>query len=90
LLLFLIDIVATLSWFIFWNVPEGNPVLADILNRSTLLFVITKIALSFPPIYILDKYIEKTITQIGIFIVLATYISIALLHYFIFIFFLIN
>ena len=90
LLLFLVDIVATLSWFVFWNVPEGNPILSGILNESVMLFVLTKIALSFPPIIILDKYIDKKITQLGILIVLSTYISIAIFHYFIFMFFLIS
>ena len=87
LILFLIDMVATITWNSFWGVEEWNPILSGPLSKSALLFAITKIALSFPPLLILEKYLDRLSAQVAVAITTVAYISVTIIHYFIFIFF---
>ncbi len=90
LILFLIDMIATIVWNTYWGVSEWNPILSGPLSKSALLFAITKIALSFPPLLILEKYLERLSAQIAIAITTFAYMMVTAIHYFIFIFFLIE
>jgi hypothetical protein len=87
LVLFLVDIIATITWFSAYGVEEANPVLSGVINNSILLFCITKILLSFPALIILDKYLHKKITQVAIGMSLFLYSIVAVMHYSIFMFF---
>lgn len=85
LILVAIDLLATLVWFCCFDIPELNPVLAGPINESLLNFVMTKLALSLPSIYLLDKFLYKRISQLGIGLLLVIYFAISIFHYYIFI-----
>jgi hypothetical protein len=89
-ILVLIDTVSTMIWYMFSNVEEWNPIMNSVIQHSLVLFVITKLLLSFSAIIILSKYITKKISQVGIGIILSLYIPITILHYFVFLFLLSN
>ncbi len=81
-----IDLVATMIWYFFFGVPEANPILDNAIENSLLKFVILKLSLSFPGLYLLSKYIDKILAQLGIGVLLATYMGITIIHYIIFLF----
>lgn len=81
-----IDILSTLIWYTTSDVPEWNPFMSGVLEKSLLLFVVTKLSITFLAIILLSKYIDRLITQVGIGIILLAYSSIAALHYFVFLF----
>lgn len=83
-LLILLDLIATLTWFIVFGVEEANPLLSEQIKESPVNFALIKIGLSFPGIYILNKYIKRTVAQSGIGILLFCYYGVALIHCFIF------
>jgi hypothetical protein len=85
LVLMLIDLLATMVWFYCFDVPELNPVLAGPIEESLISFVITKLMLSLPSIYLINKFLYKRISQIGIALLLTAYISVSIIHYYIFI-----
>jgi hypothetical protein len=85
LMLISLDLVATLVWFYFFDIPELNPILIGPINKSPINFVITKLLMSLPSIWLLFRFIEKRVSQIGIGILLGSYISVSIFHYFIFI-----
>ena len=86
----LIDILSTLTWYYFLEVSEWNPIMDLALSQSPILFVTAKLSISFLSIYVLSKYIYKKISQIGIGIVLLSYSMVTMLHYFVFVFLLSN
>ena len=85
LILVLLDLLATMVWFCFYDIPELNPVLAGPINRSLLNFVITKLALSLPSIYLINKFLHKRISQVGVGLLLSAYVSGSIFHYYIFV-----
>ena len=85
LILVLIDLLATMVWFCCFNVPELNPVLSGPIEKSLLNFVVTKLSLSLPSIYLINKFLHKKISQIGIALLLTAYIAVSIFHYYIFI-----
>ena len=84
-LLILLDLIATLTWYIIFGIEEANPILAAQIKESPIRFVILKLGLSIPGILILNKYIKKGIAQSGIALLLFTYYLVAVLHCVIFI-----
>ena len=92
LILFLIciDVVSTLLWYTCFGVPEWNPLMDNLLGKSLVLFVIIKLSISFLPIIILSNHIKNSVSQVGVGIILATYSTIALMHYFVFFFLLLE
>ena len=85
LLLIVVDLVATLIWFNFFDIPELNPILIGPINKSPIAFAITKLSMSLPSLWLLGRFIEERISQIGIGLLLVSYISVSIFHYFIFI-----
>lgn len=87
LLLYLVifDLLSTMVWSAWFGVPELNPILASPLEGSLLLFTLTKLSLSFPGIYLLNKFISKKVSQLGLLVLLMAYFSVAIFHYYIFI-----
>ncbi len=85
LVLVLIDLLATMVWFCCYDVPELNPVLSGPIEKSLLNFVITKLTLSLPSIYLLNKFLYNRLSQLGIGILLVAYFAVSIFHYYIFI-----
>jgi len=85
LMLVLFDLIATIVWFACYDIPELNPVLSGPIEKSLLNFVITKLTLSLPSIYLLNKFLHKRVSQIGIALLLTAYTAVSILHYWIFI-----
>jgi hypothetical protein len=85
LILVLLDLVATIIWYHFFNIPEMNPILSGPIEKSLSKFIFTKLALSLPSIYLLNKFLHKRISQIGMALLLGSYICVSIIHYFIFI-----
>jgi hypothetical protein len=85
LILVLLDLLATLVWFCCFDIPELNPVLAGPIQESLLNFVMTKLALSLPSIYLLNRFLYKRISQLGVGLLLVIYFAISIFHYYIFI-----
>jgi hypothetical protein len=85
LILVLLDLLATMVWFCYFDIPEFNPVLAGPIQKSLLNFVITKLALSLPSIYLINKFLHKRVSQIGVGLLLSAYIAVSIFHYYIFI-----
>ncbi len=85
-ILVLFDAISTMIWYSFSDTSEWNPIMNTMLEQSLLLFIITKLAISFFAITLLSKNIAKKITQIGIGIILSFYIPVSILHYFVFLF----
>lgn len=83
LYLVLIDLLSTMVWSAWFGVPELNPILANPLEGSLVYFVLIKLGLSLPGIYLLNKFILKKVSQIGLAILLVAYLSVAILHYYI-------
>jgi hypothetical protein len=81
-----IDLIATMVWYFWFEIPEANPVLCGAIESSLVKFVILKLALSFPGLYLLSKYIDKILAQLGIGILLAAYMGITIVHYIIFLY----
>lgn len=81
--LILIDLVATVIWFYFFNIPELNPILEGPINNSIGQFVLTKLALSLPSVYILNKFIQNVLSQVGLALLLTSYVGVSIIHYFI-------
>ena len=79
------DLVATLIWFNFFDIPELNPVLIGPINKSASAFILTKLTMSLPSLWLLNKFLDRIISQIGIGILLVAYLSVSIFHYFIFI-----
>ena len=90
LILVLIDIISTITWYSYSSVEEWNPIMNMALSHSIVTFSIVKLLLSFLTIWILSKYISNMFSQIGIAIVLAAYSVVTFLHYFVFLFLLDN
>jgi len=85
LILVLLDLIATMVWFCYFDIPELNPILSGPIEKSLINFVITKLTLSLPSIYLINKYLHKRISQLGVGLLLTAYIGVSLFHYFIFI-----
>jgi len=85
LILVLLDLLATIIWFYFFDIPEMNPILSGPIEKSMSNFIFTKLALSLPSIFILNKFLHKRVSQIGMAILLTSYICVSIIHYFIFI-----
>lgn len=83
-LLIFLDLIATLTWYLVFGIEEANPLLADRIKNSPVEFVLVKLGLSLPGLYILNKYIKKTLAQGGLALLLAAYYLVALIHVFIF------
>jgi hypothetical protein len=90
MILVLIDILSTLTWYYFLEVKEWNPLMDLALSNSPMSFVVAKLSISFFTIYILSKYMSKRISQVGIGLVLCLYSVVTVLHYFVFLFLLSN
>ena len=84
-LLILLDLIATLTWYIIFGIEEANPILAAQIKESPIRFALLKLGLSIPGVFILNKYIKKGIAQSGIALLLLTYYLVAVLHCVIFI-----
>ena len=84
-LLILLDLIATLTWYIIFGIEEANPILAAQIKESPIRFALLKLGLSIPGVFILNKYIKKGIAQNGIALLLLTYYLVAILHCAIFI-----
>lgn len=84
LLLIILDLVATTCWYVFFGIEEANPLLSAQIKDSPLNFVLIKLGLSLPGLYLLKKYINKRIAQCGIAILLLCYSIVALIHMMIF------
>jgi hypothetical protein len=85
LLLVLFDLLATIVWFVCYDIPELNPVLAGPIQKSLLNFALTKLALSLPSIYLLNKFLYHRFSQWGVGILLLAYFAVSIFHYYIFI-----
>jgi hypothetical protein len=85
LVLVLIDLLATMVWFCCFDVPELNPILSGPINESLLNFAMTKLIISLPSIYLINKFLYKRVSQIGIALLLTAYIAVSIIHYYIFI-----
>jgi hypothetical protein len=81
----LIDLLATMVWFRCFDVPELNPILSGPINESLLNFAMTKLIISLPSIYLLNKFLHKKVSQVGIAFLLVAYIAVSIMHYYIFI-----
>lgn len=79
-LLILLDLIATLTWFLVFGIEEANPLLAEQIKESPLNFAVIKLGLSLPGIYILNKYLKKNIAQRGLAILLVAYYLVAIIH----------
>jgi len=84
LLLIILDLTATLNWYFFFGMEEANPLLSSQIKNSPASFVLIKLGLSLPGLYLLNKYINKKIAQSGIAILLLCYSLVALIHIMIF------
>jgi len=85
LVLVLIDLLATMVWFYCFDIPELNPILAGPIDKSLLNFAMTKLIISLPSIYLINKFLHKKISQVGIALLLTAYIAVSIIHYYIFI-----
>ncbi len=85
LVLVLLDLLATMVWFHYYEISELNPILSPRIESSLLEFALLKLALSLPSIFILNKFLNKKITQYGIGLLLTAYIAVSFIHYYIFI-----
>ena len=63
LILVLLDLLATIIWYYFFDIPEMNPILSGPIEKSMSKFVFTKLALSLPSIYLLNKFLQQRILQ---------------------------
>lgn len=80
LLLIMIDLIATLSWHYFFGIEEANPLLSSHIEDSPARFVLIKLGLSLPGIYLLNKYIETKLAQGGLGLLLLCYSIVAVIH----------
>jgi hypothetical protein len=85
LALVLLDLFATIIWYYFFDIPEMNPILSGPIDKSIANFIFTKLALSLPSLYLINKFLYKRVSQIGMALLLFSYIGISIIHYFIFI-----
>tara|TARA_B100001029_G_scaffold175435_2_gene176866 strand:- start:223 stop:600 length:378 start_codon:yes stop_codon:yes gene_type:complete len=83
LLLVLIDLVATMIWYSFFQIEEANPLLVGSIESSLLNFTLTKLLLSLPGIWILNKYKDKLISKFGLALLSSVYFIIYLIHLYI-------
>jgi hypothetical protein len=84
LLLIVLDLIATLNWYFFFGIEEANPLLSSQIRDSPASFVLIKLGLSLPGLYLLNKYINKKIAQSGIGLLLLCYSVVAIIHVMIF------
>jgi len=84
LLLIILDLIATLNWYFFFGIEEANPLLSAQIKDSPASFVLIKLGLSLPGLYLLNKYINKKIAQSGIGLLLLCYSFVAMIHIMIF------
>ena len=84
LLLIMLDLIATLTWYYCFGIEEANPVLASSIKESPVKFTLIKLGFSFPGIFILNKYIKRKLAQGGIGFLLVCYYLVAILHCIIF------
>jgi hypothetical protein len=80
LLLILLDLVATITWYVAFGIEEANPILATLIKESPIKFSLLKLGLSLPGVYILSKYIKKGIAQGGLALLLGSYYIVAIIH----------
>jgi hypothetical protein len=80
LLLIVLDLIATLNWYFFFGIEEANPLLSAQIKDSPAIFVLVKLGLSLPGLYLLNKYINKKIAQSGIGLLLLCYSVVAAIH----------
>ena len=84
LLLIILDLIATLTWYFFFGIEEANPLLSAQIKDSPASFIFIKLGLSLPGLYLLNKYINKKIAQGGIALLLLCYSVVAIIHIMIF------
>lgn len=82
-LLIVLDLIATIIWFVYFGIEEANPLLESSIKESPLKFAVIKLGLSVPGLYILANHIEKKVAQGGIGILLFFYSLVAIIHFFI-------
>ena len=82
-LLIIIDLIATIIWFVYFGIEEANPILASSIKDSPLKFAAVKLGLSIPGLAILTRYIKYNIAQGGIFLLLFSYSAVTIIHLFI-------
>lgn len=86
LLLIILDLIGTLTWFFFYGIEEANPLLSSSIKDSPLQFIAIKLGLSLPSLYLLNKYIKKKAAQLGLALLLLCYSAVAAIHFVIFIY----
>ena len=84
LLLIMLVLIATLNWYYFFGIEEANPLLSAQIKDSPAAFILIKLGLSFPGLYLLNKYIDKKLAQGGIALLLLCYSIVAIIHVMIF------
>ena len=80
LCLILVDLICTILWYEAYGISELNPILARPLERSPLSFCIIKLALSFPSIYVLNRFGAKVLSKIGVALLILAYFAVACVH----------
>jgi hypothetical protein len=80
----MLDLIATLTWYYFFGIEEANPLLSAHIKDSPASFILIKLGLSLPGIYLLDKYIKTKLVQGGIALLLLCYSAVAMIHIMIF------
>ena len=76
----LMDAVFTLIWVYAGLAREANPLLADVLRDSPVLFAVAKVSLVGLGSLLLWRNRDRALAVIGIFVVFLAYYSILLYH----------
>jgi len=76
----LIDAVLTIIWVHSGRATEANPLLAELVNNTPLLFVLVKMSLVVSASYLLWRHRRRASAVIGIFMVFGGYYALLLYH----------
>ncbi len=79
-ILTLVDLAATVYWVSSGLATEANPILEAVIQKSFLLFAVTKIGLAYFGIFILNRYRSRRLVfRLAAFAVCA-YLAVTIWH----------
>ena len=75
------DAVLTLLWVTSGQATEANPIMAVLIERNPIMFVVVKFTLVFLGSTLLWRYRKRPLSVICIFIAFIVYYSVLLYHF---------
>lgn len=74
------DAICTLLWIYLGLAIEANALMANLLDRGPVLFVVAKLAMAFGGVWLLRTFWERRLARFGMWAVFSAYALLMVWH----------